>query len=67
MIDDRDFWRAADLLIKRYGADAAVQAAQRADELFSDGDSDCYAIWKRILEAVGELSRTEPAEGERVN
>jgi hypothetical protein len=29
-----------------------------ADDLLTDGDSDGYAIWKRILEAVGELTRT---------
>jgi hypothetical protein len=67
MIDDRDIWRAAQLLLKRHGEDAAVQAAQRADELLAEGDSEGCAIWKRILEAVGELSRTVPAEGERVN
>lgn len=67
MFDDRDIWRAAHLLIKRYGADAAIQAAQRADELFDSGDADGYAIWKRIFEAVGELARTAPAKGERVN
>lgn len=60
-------WRAANLLLKRYGADAAVRAAQRADELSAEGDSDGYAIWKRILAAVGELTRTKPAEGEHVN
>ena len=67
MIDDRDIWSAANLLLKRYGEDAAVQAAQRADELFDEGDFDGCAIWKRILAAVGELSRTKPARGERVN
>jgi hypothetical protein len=61
MISDHDIWRAAHLLMKRYGADAAIQATRRADELFAEGDSDGYAIWKRILEAVGELSRTKPA------
>ena len=44
MVDDLDIWRAANLLIKRYGSDAAVQAAMRADELQADGDSDGYAI-----------------------
>lgn len=67
MIDDREIWRAANLLIKRYAIDAAIQRAQRADELFDSGDSDGYAIWKRILEAVGELARIKPAEGQRVN
>ncbi len=67
MIDDHDIWRAANLLIKRYGADAAIQAAQRADELLNSGDHQGSAIWKRILEAVSELARTKPVEGERVN
>jgi hypothetical protein len=67
MIDDRDIWSAANLLLKRYGKDAAVQAAQRADEPFDEGDFEGCAIWKRILAAVGELSRTKPAKSERVN
>ena len=67
MIDDLDILRAANILIKRHGADAALVAAQRADELLDDGDADGYAIWKRILSAVAELTRTKPAEGERVN
>jgi len=44
--------------VKRHGADAAIVAAKRADELLAEGDSDGYAIWKRILEAVSELART---------
>jgi len=63
MVDDADIWRAANLLVKRYGA----RAAQRADELSADGDDEGYAIWKRILEALGELTRTKPANSEAVN
>lgn len=67
MVDDPDIWRAANMLVKRHGADAAVVAAQRADGLLAAGDPDGCAIWKRILAAVAELARTVPAEGERVN
>jgi hypothetical protein len=67
MIDDLDILRAANILIKRHGSDAALAAAQRADELLEAGDPDGCAIWKRILSAVRELTRTTPAEGERVN
>jgi hypothetical protein len=35
--------------------------------LLAAGDTDGCAVWKRILEAVAELLRTKPAEGERVN
>ena len=67
MIDDRNIWRAANLLLKRYGNDAAIEAGRKADELFEAGDHEGCAIWKCILQAVNELTRTKPAEGERVN
>jgi hypothetical protein len=38
MIPDIDIWRAALLVIKHYGADAAVEAAARADEMLDAGD-----------------------------
>ena len=37
MIPDLDILRAAQLLVKRHGADARIVAAQRADELFNEG------------------------------
>ena len=58
---------AANILIKRHGADAPLEAAQRADKLLALGDVEGCAIWKRIGRAVEELARTEPAEGERIN
>lgn len=67
MTADLDIWRAANLLIKRHRDDAAIVAARRADELLAEGDLDGCAIWKRILAAVNELTRTKPVEGERVN
>ena len=38
MIPEIDMWRAANLLVKRHGRDAAVLAAQRADECLAAGD-----------------------------
>jgi len=35
MIADIDIWRAANILVKRHGADARIGAAQRADELLA--------------------------------
>jgi len=67
MISDPDIWRAAQLVIKRHGADAPAFAAQRADELFTEGDYDGAAVWRRILHAVEELQRMKPKVGERVN
>ena len=42
-------------------------AAQRADELLAKGDVEGCAVWKRILAAVDELTRTTPAKGAPVN
>jgi hypothetical protein len=67
MTEEIDIWRAADLLVKRHGADAAIVAAQRADELLDRGDLDGERIWRRIVAAVRELQRTEPAADERRN
>ena len=38
MIDDADIWGATMLMVKRYGADAMLEAAARADQLLEDGD-----------------------------
>ena len=66
-VSDLDVWRAVNLLLKRHGRDAAIVAAQRADELLAAGDVDGQAVWKRIVEAILELLRDEPDKGERVN
>jgi hypothetical protein len=67
MVDDPDIWRAANLLVKRHGHEASLVAARRADEMLAAGDVEGCAIWRQILHAVGELSRTKPAKGEHVN
>lgn len=67
MVDDPDIWRAASLLLKRYGADADYVAAQRADELLNRRDLGGYAVWRRILTAVSDMTRASPAEDERIN
>ncbi len=67
MIPDLDIYRSAQVLVKHHGQDAPIQAAMRADAMLEKGDLDGYAVWKRILRAVEELQRVEPADGERVN
>ncbi len=67
MIHDRDIWRVASLLMERHGHEAALVAARQIDASLGSGDTEECAAWKRILEAVAELSRTRPSEGERLN
>ena len=67
VISDHDLWRTAQLLVIRHGDDAPIVAAQRADELFEQGDLDCAVVWRSILRAVEELQRVKPKLGEKVN
>ena len=62
MISDRDVWEAA-LLIQRYGDDAMLEAAERADQLLDEGDMAGAETRHRILNAVERLQARAPAEG----
>ncbi len=62
MIPDIDIYRSANVIIKQYGQDAPIHAAIRADAMLEVGDLDGYAVWKRILRAVGELQGVNPAD-----
>ncbi len=64
MIPDLDIYRTAQVLVKRHGEDAPIHAAMRADAMLEKGDLGGYAVWKRILRAVGELMRASPVSGE---
>ena len=60
MTSDRDIFRSANLLVKDHGQDAPIEAAMRVDAMLERADLDGYAVWKRILRAVGVLQDTEP-------
>jgi hypothetical protein len=49
IIEGRDIFHAAKLLIDQHGDDAAFRAAQRTEELLKDGEVDGSAVWGRIL------------------
>jgi hypothetical protein len=55
MISDLDIWRAANLLIRKHGGDAELEAAQRADLMLERGDRDGQLVWFRIRRAIVEL------------
>ncbi len=67
MIPDIDIFRVANLLVKRHGQDAPVEAAIRADAMLDKGDLDGCAVWRRILGAVEELQGTVPKPGKAVH
>jgi hypothetical protein len=64
---DLDVWRAANILLKRYGHEAVFIAAKRADSLLQQGDAEGCSAWIRITKAITELERKTPTGAERVN
>ncbi len=67
VIPDLDIYRSAQVLVKRHGQDAPIEAAMRADAMIEKGGLDGYAVWRRMLRAVEELQGTEPKSGEAVH
>ncbi len=55
MIHDLDIYRTANVLIKQHGENAPIHAAMRADAMLEAGDLEGWAVWKRILRAVGAV------------
>ena len=66
MTSDIDIWRSASVLVKHHRQDAPIHAAMRADAMLEKGDLDGYAVWKRIVKAVGELLSKERPDGATV-
>ena len=66
MISEREIWLAARAMILRYGSNAGIEAAERADDALEHGDMEGCALWKRILAAVEKLQAEKPPPGETV-
>jgi hypothetical protein len=64
---DLDIYRTANVLVKHYGEDATLEAAQRADAMLEKGCLDGQRVWKRVLAAVKEIQRPMAAAAEAVN
>ena len=64
MVSDLDTYRAANVLIREHGQDAALEAAQRADAMLEKRAMEGAAVWRRVLKAVEEIQRKERREDE---
>jgi hypothetical protein len=60
VIPEIDIWRAATLMLKRYGEKALEQSAKRAEELAAAGDDEGAMTWRRITSAVEQLENNTP-------
>ncbi len=63
MLTDLDIYRTANVLVREHGQDAPIYAAIRADAMLDKGHLDGYAVWKRVLKAVGELLSKDRPDG----
>jgi hypothetical protein len=60
MIPEIEIWRVANLMHKRYGDEARMESAKRADQLATDGDLAGVAVWLRVMDAVAQLANATP-------
>lgn len=59
MFSDWELWACANEMIRRHGADAAIHAAMKADELLEAGEHQGASTWRLIVHRVNELQRGE--------
>ena len=67
MIPEIDIWRVANLMLKRYGDQAELESARRADELWEVGDAAGVAVWRRVTRAVSQLVNLTPPWADALN
>ena len=58
LVPEIDIWRAANLLIRKPGDNAELEAAKRADLILDRGDDDGRLLWMRIRRAIEDLQAT---------
>jgi hypothetical protein len=59
VVSDLDIYRAANLLIDRYGADALIEAPRMIDRMLELGNPEGQAVWRRLWCAI-EALRAQP-------
>ncbi|WP_340116166.1 hypothetical protein [Pelagibius sp. 7325] len=64
MTTDLDIYRAAAVMARQFGSQAAREAAVRARSLAEKNDREGQRIWERIARAVQELQNVERSAGE---
>jgi hypothetical protein len=60
VIPEIDIWRVAYLMLNRYGDEADIESAIRAEELTEAGDHNGAAVWRRVIRAIAQLAITTP-------
>jgi hypothetical protein len=64
---DPDIWKIAAVLVAKFGRQAIAYADDRGGKALREGDRPTWQIWQWIGDAVAELLRVSPEEGETVH
>ncbi len=68
MTEDMIIYRTATLLIKEHGNyRAQLFAVTRAEELKAVGDQEGQGVWIKVLDAIRDVSESEPDEDDVVH
>ena len=59
-MDEIDLCRAAAAMIQTPGANAAVEAAMRSDELLDQGAVEGSRVWRKIAGIINQLEAVKP-------
>ena len=59
MVASLDVYRAANVLLRRHGADARLVAAMRADRFAEQGVWDGYRLWLAVAVIIDELQNDQ--------
>ena len=60
LLPEWELWACANHYVNRYGLDAPIHAAMRADELLSAGEPDGAANFRAIVRRINELLAIPP-------
>jgi hypothetical protein len=60
MIEDREIWACANLLLRQHGSEAWNIASRRAQELLAQGEAEGHRTFARIMDRIRELEAVSP-------
>ena len=63
----RAVWRSAHQLVLEHCDNAALHAAINADQALAEGRLDNHRFWRDVIDALKDMGRRLPVDGERLN
>lgn len=67
VIDDKEFYEFAKLLVEKHGAEAETVTRLKLNAAFDKDDFEECAMWRLVLSAVVELQQSEPGPDDPLN